>query len=219
MPNNPDCGKGVLFDVDGTLLDTVPLIVESYQHVFSLCLGHPIDPAVILAGIGTPLDAFFRQYWPEQAAEMRKIYLEHNHARLDTHIGIFRQVPELLEPLFSQRVPMAIVTSKSRDSAMHGLAVFDLERFFQVFIVKESTVRHKPDPEPVFEAMRQLGLTDPAKVIFVGDSLHDLNSARQAGCRSAIVDWTVMPADDLRAAKPDLWITKGQELADYIQRL
>lgn len=219
MPNSPCGGKAVLFDIDGTLLDTVPLIEESYQHVFMTCLGHPIDPAVILAGIGTPLDDFFRLYWPEQADEMRKIYLKHNHARLDTHIGIFRQVPDLLEPLFHRNIPMAVVTSKSRDSAMHGLAAFDLERYFQVFIVRESTTRHKPDPEPVFEAMRQLGLSDPAKVIFVGDSLHDLNCAKQAGCHSAIVDWTVMPADGLRSAQPDLWIKNGQELADYLERL
>ena len=219
MPDSPTDGKAVLFDIDGTLLDTVPLIVESYQHVFTTCLGHPIDPAVILAGIGTPLDTFFRQYWPDQAEVMRKIYFKHNHARLDTHIGIFRNVPALLKPLASRGIPMAIVTSKGRDSAMRGLDIFDLTPFFSVFIVKESTERHKPDPEPIHEAMRQLGLSDPARIIFVGDSLHDLHSAKKAGCHSAIVDWTAMPAAELRAADPDLWLLSGQELTEYLDKI
>lgn len=219
MANSPADSRAVLFDIDGTLLDTVPLIVESYQHVFRQCLGHMIDPDVILAGIGTPLDAFFRQFWPDQAENMRKIYLEHNHARLDTHIGIFRAVPSMLDTLSGQGITMAVVTSKSRYSAMRSLAFFDLERYFKAFIVKESTERHKPDPAPVFEAMSQLGLIDPARVVFVGDSLHDLNCAKRAGCRSAIVSWTAMPVADLRAAAPDLWLEDGPDLVRYLDTL
>ena len=219
MLNSPADGRAVLFDVDGTLLDTVPLIVESYQHVFMTCLGHPIDPAIILAGIGIPLDTFFRQYWPEQVDTMRQIYLKHNHARLDTHIAIFRTVPAMLAPLASRGIPMAIVTSKSRDSAMRGLDIFALKKFFRAFIVRESTQRHKPDPEPIQEALRQLGLTDPEKVVFVGDSLHDLHCAKRAGCHSAIVDWTAMPEAELRAANPDLWLQTGLELTEYLNTI
>lgn len=219
MSNNPSDGRAVLFDVDGTLLDTIPQIIDSYQYTFRTCLGHEIDVDMILASIGTPLDTFFSQWWPEQALAMRKVYLEHNQARAETHIGIFRHVPALLEAVAGLGIPMAVVTSKRRDSAMRNLATFQLTDCFQAIIVKESTTRHKPDPEPVFEAMRQLGLSDPGRIMFVGDSMHDLMCARQAGCRAAIVDWTAMPANQLMAEKPDLWLTGPQMLTDYLRTL
>lgn len=211
--------KAVLFDVDGTLLDTIPLIVESYQDTFRHFFGHPGSVPDILAGIGIPLDAFFRRSWPDQADAMKAIYLEHNHARLDTHIAVFREVPILLDRLSRLNVPMGIVTSKSRYSAMRSLKEFDLDRYFQTFIVKESTQQHKPHPEPLFEAMRQMRLNDPSRVVFVGDSLHDLQCAQRAGCRSAIVDWTAMPAAELAAAGPDLWLQKTGQLVDFLAKL
>jgi pyrophosphatase PpaX len=219
MTLDPSAGKAVLFDMDGTLLDTIPLIIESYQHAFRTCLGHEIDPQAILLGIGTPLDAFFRSRWPDQVDELRQVYLKHNHERLDTNVGIFLEVPAMLDSLDRLGMPMAIVTSKSSYSAKRSLADFQLDHYFKTVIAKESTTRHKPDPEPVFEAMRQLGLAEPDKVVFVGDSLHDLECAKRAGCRSAIVDWTAMPADPLRLASPDLWIRQAGQLADYLNSI
>lgn len=216
MTDCTNLGKAVLFDVDGTLLDTIPLIVESYQHTFSHFFDQPVDVADILAGIGIPLDTFFRSTWPDLADEMKKVYLEHNHARFDTHIAIFRQVPAMLDRLAAMGVPMGIVTSKSRYSAMRSLKDFDLDHYFQAFIVRESTQRHKPHPEPIFEAMRQMRLSDPSCIVFVGDSMHDLDCAKQAGCRSAIVDWTAMPVNGLMAAGPDLWLSSAGQLVDYL---
>ena len=210
MSNDPASGKAVLFDVDGTLLDTVPLIIESFRHTFQACLGHKVDDADILASIGTPLDAFFGRFWPEQAADMKKVYLEHNHARLDTNIGMFRKVPAMLDLLADAGIPMGVVTSKSQYSAMRSLKTFGIDRYFQVVISKESTARHKPDPEPVLEALRLMNLPDPDRVVFVGDSIHDLACAKRAGCRSAIVRWTLMPEAELIAAGPDLWLDDGR---------
>ncbi|MGI6334564.1 MAG: HAD family hydrolase [Saccharofermentanales bacterium] len=202
-----DCsfsGGAVFFDLDGTLLDTIPLIVESYQHTFRDFFGNPGNQADILAGIGLPLDDLFRNSWPEQAEAMKAVYLQHNHARLDTHIAIFREVPVMLERLRQLKIPMGIVTSKGQYSAMRSLRFFDLEHYFQIFIVKESTLLHKPNPEPLYEGMQQMRIDDPARVVYVGDSLHDLLCAKRAGCHSAIVDWTAMPREQLLAADPDL---------------
>ncbi|MGI6326684.1 MAG: HAD family hydrolase [Saccharofermentanales bacterium] len=207
------------FDLDGTLLDTVPLIIESYQHTFRHFLGEPGNEADILAGIGIPLDDFFRNSWPEQAEVMKAVYLQHNHARLDTHIAIFREVPVMLERLRRLKIPMGIVTSKRQYAAMRSLRFFDLEHYFQIFVVKESTLLHKPNPDPLYEAMRQMRIDSPARVVYIGDSLHDLHSAKRAGCRSAIVDWTAMPREQLLAADPDLWLTKTEELVDYFKHL
>lgn len=219
MTNKPATGIAVLFDVDGTLLDTVPLIVSTYQYVFCNFLGHPVDEAEILASIGTPLDIMFEQYDHEQAERMINLYLDYCRRHTETGIGIFLQVPRMLEMLAEKGFRLGIVTSKRRVSAMHSLSVFDLAKPFEVIITRESTEKHKPSPEPVLEAMRQLGVTDPSRVVFVGDSLHDLNCAKNAGCRSVIVDWTAMPADELRQAQPDLWLERPEQLVDFLGQI
>lgn len=219
MTNDAPSGRAVLFDVDGTLLDTVPMIVESYQHVFRRWLGHPGDEAAIMASIGTPLEESFRQFPPDQAEQMKQDYLAYNRIHLDSDVGIFLGIPRILQCLRELGIPLGIVTSKRRESAMYSLNGFGLADYFQVFIVRESTSRHKPDPEPVYEAMRQLKLNDPGRVIFVGDSLHDLYCARQAGCHSAIVDWTAMPAGELKAAGPDLWLAGADQLIEYLAKI
>lgn len=219
MTNKPATGIAVLFDVDGTLLDTVPLIVSTYQYVFCNFLGHPVDEAEILASIGTPLDIMFEKYDHEQAERMINFYLDYCRLHTDTGIGIFLQVPRMLEMLAEKGFRLGIVTSKRRVSAMHSLSVFDLAKPFEVIITRESTEKHKPSPEPVLEAMRQLGVTDPSRVVFVGDSLHDLNCAKNAGCRSVIVDWTAMPADELRQAQPDLWLERPEQLVDFLGQI
>jgi pyrophosphatase PpaX len=219
MPNDIAPGKAVLFDVDGTLLDTIPLITESYQHAFQTCLGYPGDPDAILASIGIPLDTFFLQFDPELAKLMKKTYLEYNHAHLETHTGVFLRVPEILRRLQAQGVPLGIVTSKRLSSAMFSLTEFNLDNFFQALVAMETTERHKPDPEPVFAAMRQLRLDDPSRVVFIGDSIHDLICAKRAGCRSAIVDWTAMPTAELKAAGPDLWLENAGQLMDFLDSI
>ena len=219
MTNKSANGITVLFDVDGTLLDTVPLIVRTYQYVFCTFLGHPVDEAEILASIGTPLDVMFEQYDHDQAERMIQLYLDYCSRHTDTGIGIFLAVPRLLRMLAERGCRLGIVTSKRRVSAMQSLSVFDLAKSFEVIITRESTQKHKPSPEPVLEAMRQLGVTDPSRVVFVGDSLHDLNCAKNVGCRSVIVDWTAMPAEELRQALPDLWLERPEQLVDYLARI
>jgi len=207
--------EAVLFDVDGTLLDTVPLIVETHQHAFRTWLGHPGDIDSIMASIGTPLEDFFLQVAPDLVEPLLQTYLEFNEARLDTHVGIFREAVPMLQKLHDLGIPLGVVTSKRRDAVMHSLHSFGLAKYFQVLISKETTSRHKPDPEPALEALRQLKLNDPGRVIFVGDSVHDLYCAQRAGCRSAIVGWTAMPVEELRAAGPDLWLENADQLADF----
>ncbi len=211
--------KAVLFDLDGTLLDTVPLIVETYHHIFEQYLGHRGQMDEILASIGTPLETVFEQYDPALGTKMIKAYLDHNVKHLRTHVGVFLKAFDLLQKLEDAGLPMGIVTSKRAYSTNIGLDDFDLRRFFQAIITKESTDRHKPDPEPVLEAMRQLGVSDRSKVLFVGDSTHDLICAKRAGVHSAIVSWTAMPVDALQAQSPDLWLDSSDQLLDYMNQL
>lgn len=213
--DNTRC-QAVLFDLDGTLLDTIPLIMESFQHVYQLFTGQPGDPVKIRQSIGTPLEQCFSEFAPGQIQNMISEFTQHNQQRLDSHVAIFLGILPLLEKLRERSLKMGIVTSKRLETARHSLRLFDIERYFDVVIGKESTATHKPAPEPVWTAIEKLGLEHPDQAVFVGDSMHDLISAQNAGCVSAIAGWTGMPRFPLYQKKPDLWINQPDQLVQWL---
>ncbi len=202
----------ILFDLDGTLLDTVPFILESHQHAWTTHTGAPGDPARILATIGRPIEFAFDDADESLRAQMRESYLAHNVANNDTRIAVFLGVPGMLDALRRLGVRVGIVTSKRRAIMERCLRLFELEDRFEVLVAKEDTVRHKPFPEPLLLAMERLGEVDPMRVLYVGDTLHDLMCARNAGMPAAVVDWTAMDRKELRDASPEVWCLEADDL-------
>lgn len=207
----------VLFDVDGTLIDSIPFIVESFQHSFNHHLGHPHDVESILSGIGIPLETYFSAWPPELAHALMATYLEYNLAHVSQGIAIFSQVPAMLQGLRRKGLPLGIVTSKRLAALEPTLQDFDLDGYFDLIMTKEDTHRHKPDPEPLLEAMRRLGLSDPSRVLYVGDSIHDLECAIRAGVQPVMVEWTRMPKAALHEAHPAIWIDRPTDLITVVE--
>jgi len=205
---------GVLFDMDGTLIDTVPFIVESFRHTFAQHHVTGVSDAHIMASIGTPLETYLRQFAGAATREMVETYTRYNERWLNKAIAIFLGVPAMLDSLRALPVRTGVVTAKRRVSAMLTLRVFDLESCFDTIIAKEDTTRHKPHPEPLQLAMNNLGLTDPSRVLYVGDSIHDIRSAHAAGCLACAVNWSRMPHEDLMAEKPQFWAKTAHEIVD-----
>lgn len=203
---------GVLFDMDGTLIDTVPHIMDTFHHTFKTFHVTDISDEAILASIGTPLETFLRQVSATDVQRMVAVYREHNERSMDQSIAIFLGIPEMLAALRAFGVRLGVVTAKLRTSALQTLGVFGLQDSFDVIIVKEDTTRHKPDPEPLQLAMSRLGLADASRVLYVGDSIHDIKSARAAGCAACAVGWTRMPYADLRAEQPHFWAAQPAEI-------
>jgi pyrophosphatase PpaX len=208
----------ILFDVDGTLIDSIPFIVECFQHAFTRHFGHPWDVADIMSGIGTPLESYFKTKWTEeQASKLMASYLEYNLAHLHTGIGIFNNVHQMLEGLRQTGLPLGIVTSKRLPALLPTLQDFDLAAYFDLIITKEDTQLHKPNPEPLYEAMNRLGLSQPGRIIYVGDSIHDLECAVRAGCQPVMVGWTRMPKNALVQAYPAIWIENPTDLIVIVE--
>lgn len=205
---------GVLFDMDGTLIDTVPFIVESFRHTFAQHQVTGVSDAHIMASIGTPLETYLRQFAGAATRDMVETYTRYNELWLNKAIAIFLGVPTMLESLHALPVRTGVVTAKRRISAMLTLRVFDLETCFDTIIAKEDTTHHKPHPEPLLLAMKNLGLTDPSRVLYVGDSIHDIRSAHAAGCLACAVNWSRMPHEDLMAEKPHFWAKNAREIVD-----
>src|SRR5512139_3657317 len=181
--------RAVLFDLDGTLIDSIPLIVASMRHAFD---GHPHPPSVAewVALVGTPLDTMIRRWAVDEAdvARLKERYKEHQWAHHDAMVRAFPGVPGMLERLGGRGVRMAVVTSKLERSARRSLEFVGLLRHFELVVGLEATLRHKPDPEPVLHAVRHLGAAAPGAA-FVGDSPHDVEAGNAAGVATVATLW------------------------------
>lgn len=210
----------VLFDFDGTIADTVPLIMESFQYVFTLLTGAPGDPQYLLSTIGEPLERTFLVLPEDQREEAMHLYFRYNEEKLASGVGLFIGMVGMLESIRRTGACTGIVTSKRRSVASFTIDQFGLGGYFDVSITKESTVRHKPHPDPILKALEDLGQKfglrtpiDRSDVLFVGDSIHDLRCARNAGVDVAMVDWTYMDKEVLRGEKPEHWVMTAGEIA------
>lgn len=211
----------VLFDLDGTVLDTTPMIVESLRHTAHTHLPEWAAPeADLVHGIGTPLEHQFVEHIrlagrapdPALAEAMLATYLDHNLAIHDARVRVFEGVVPMLDRLQARGAVLGIVTSKTTSTARRGLEVTGLLPRFQCLIGKTEVRNFKPHPEPVLTALAALG-AKANDTVYVGDSPHDLHSGRAAGTATAAATWGPFPEATLRAAAPDHWLTHPDDLA------
>jgi pyrophosphatase PpaX len=211
--------RALLFDLDGTLLDSIELILASARHTFAGRERAPSD-AEWLAGVGTPLASQLRAFArdePDVEALTRR-YRAHQLEHHDRLTRCFADVPGTLAALEARGHPMAVVTSKATAVARRGLAHTGIERFFPVVIGADETTRHKPDPEPVRLALDRLGYA-PAEALFVGDSTHDVLAGRAAGVVTVAACWGPFERGALEAAGADHFLDCPADLPGLIDQL
>lgn len=198
---SPPLPAPVLFDLDGTLIDSIGLIVKSAQFAFAQCgLDCPSEKDW-LTGVGRPLPVMFQHFAPGHEEPLIAAYREFQMANHDLLIAIYPGVLEMLTTLAARGHPMAIVTSKTNVLALRGLVHTGIDQFFETVVGMDSCKRHKPDPEPVQIALERLG-REPEGAFFVGDSIHDIESGNAAGVASVGTLWGPFKADDLAPARP-----------------
>ncbi|MBP2653176.1 MAG: ppaX [Firmicutes bacterium] len=203
--------KGILFDLDGTLLDTNKLIIESFQHTFKVHYNREVDLDVVRAYFGRPLRAALEYLGPDKIDELTRTYREFNAANHDRLTGIFPGVAETIKSLYEQDIRLAVVTSKMQARARKGLELFDLEKYFCTIVGCDNCQKHKPDPEPVQRALNELGLIGE-DCLMIGDSPFDLASAKAVGVKTAAVRWTEVPWNFLMEENPDYILDNIKDL-------
>lgn len=192
----------VVFDLDGTLADTVDLIVASYQHAFRTVVGHEEDPELIKSWIGRTLMDAFTSYSPERAHELYEAYLPWNADNTERLIRGYDGVREVLAELTAAGARLGVATSKRRVSARQAMDVLGLGEYLPVLVSMEDTATHKPDPAPVLLAIERLGGT-PGEAVYVGDAVVDVLAGQGAGTATVAVTWGAGHPEALLVAGPD----------------
>lgn len=197
--------NAVLFDLDGTLADTVEMILRCYRHTMRTHLGDPLPDERWLSTIGTPLRDQLRDFArsEDEARAMLDTYETHQRSIHDRHVRPFEGAVETVEELRRRDIPLAIVTSKRREMALRTLEACGLGPHFEVVVTASDVTAGKPDPEPVRKALEALDVTPDKSVLFVGDSPYDIRSGRSAGVRTAGALWGPYARSQLEDAGPD----------------
>jgi pyrophosphatase PpaX len=191
--------KAVLFDLDGTLIDTEELILTSFKYATEKVLGRTIPNEDLLNMVGTPLDVQMEQIDTAHAAQLVEVYRAHNRTVHDELVRGFLGVREALDELLGDGYRLAVVTSKRHELAVRGLTCFGLERCFEFLLGSDDTQQHKPDPGPIFEAAARLEV-DTGVCVYVGDSPYDMRAARAAGAVAVAALWGMFSHERLQAA-------------------
>lgn len=195
----------VLFDLDGTLIDSVDLIIDSYQHTYRTH-GLPVaSREAIIEGIGTPLWTVFGELTDDRAEIDRWVvtYREFNLGHHDQRVRAFPGVVEMVRTIGAAGRRLGIVTSKNNAGARRGLALIGIAEQVEVVIGSDDVTNPKPHPEPVERALAELR-AEAVDAVFIGDSHHDVASGRAAGVRTVAVSWGPIEAARLRAAGADI---------------
>ena len=203
----------VLFDLDGTLIDSGAIIVASMRHAATTVLGREIPDEQLKAAVGGPgLIAQMRALDEARVDELVEAYRLHNeplHAQLEACAGI----EDALRSLRDEGRRLGIVTAKRQATVRLAFDVIPgLEDYFEVVVGADDTERHKPHPDPILAALDRLE-SRPAEAAYVGDSPFDIASAKAAGVTAVAVAWGgIHTAERLEREEPDALVHTAEEL-------
>jgi pyrophosphatase PpaX len=207
----------VLFDLDGTLIDSGALILSSFRHATRTVLGRVIADDVLMANVGGHgLHAQMRALDEQHTDELVRVYREHNHAAYRA-VRAFPGIHDLLERASARGRRLGVVTVKSRATTELTFELLSLGRFFGAVVTGDDTERHKPDPQPLLRALETLGASAESAA-YVGDSPFDVEAAKAAGVLAVAVAWGgIHPRHRLEAEQPDLIVETPAELASVLE--
>ncbi|MGH7654549.1 MAG: HAD-IA family hydrolase [Gemmatimonadaceae bacterium] len=216
----PTALRAVLFDLDGTLIDSIWLIVDAMHHAFEAFDGEVPDDPTWMAGIGTPLYKQLAKYArsPEELEILRERYRAYQVIHHDNVVKAYPGAVDVLAGLHARGLVMGIVTSKGDELARRGIELTGLAKYLPVVIGADSVTKHKPEPEPVLLALERLGVA-AGEAVMVGDSPHDISSGNAAGVRTIGALWGPFTREQIAVAKPTYWLSNISELPALVDSL
>ncbi|MDR0308489.1 MAG: HAD-IA family hydrolase [Coriobacteriales bacterium] len=207
--------KAILFDLDGTLIDTRELILDSFYAACDEVVGYRLPAESILRLVGIPLVEQMAELFPGHEQAMVEAYRRNNALRHDDLVAGFPGTQAALDELAGRGLPMAVVTSKLHKFAMKGLEFFDLQVYFQFVIGSDDSTMHKPNPEPLLIAADRLGL-EPEECFYIGDSPYDMRAAVAADMKAIGVEWGMFSPKSLLEAGANVLAPSYSELTGVL---
>ncbi|MBN8193891.1 pyrophosphatase PpaX [Bacillus sp. NTK074B] len=201
----------ILFDLDGTLINTNDLIISSFLHTLNHYYPGQYEEKDVHPFMGPPLEESFGGLNPERMEEMCAHYRAYNHEHHDSLVTEFEGVYETVQTLFENGYKLAIVSTKVRDVVLKGLDLMNLRPFFEVIITLDEVENAKPHPEPIEKALIALG-SSPDEAIMIGDNHHDILAGKNAGVLSAGVAWSAKGREHLAHYEPDFMLENMKDL-------
>lgn len=208
----------VLFDFDGTVMDTNNVIIQSWQHTFRTLENREEDLDKIIKTFGEPLELTMKKIFPDvPAEESMAIYRSYHYDNFGELISVFPGMKELIKELKKKEYKLGVVTSRLKKTTLQGLEKYGLSQYFDAVVTADDTSRHKPDPEPVNIALEKLKST-PENSIMVGDTMFDIFCARNAGVKSVLVNWALAVSEEEKNGPdgPDYVIEKAEDLLEIL---
>jgi pyrophosphatase PpaX len=197
-----DEATAVVFDLDGTLIDSFGLIDASFRHAAASVLDRALSEDEVMARWGEPLPARAAHLGAGRVDELIAAYTAYYDANQDRLCRPFASVPEMLAALAARGVRMGVATSKRRRSTRQAIERCGLARWIGAAISAEDVPAPKPAADPVLAALRCLRVA-PARAWMVGDGVFDIEAARRAGVRSVAALWGTREREALLDARPD----------------
>ena len=206
----------VLFDLDGTVVDSGAIILASMRHAMREVLGSEHSDHELMEAVGGPgLEAQMAAFAPDRIDELVSVYRAHNEPLHDELVAC-TGMEEVLVRLHAEGRRLGIVTAKRRSTVELAFANVPLAHLFETVVGGDETARHKPDPEPLLLAAQRMG-ADPAQTAYVGDSPFDVGAAKAAGMFAIAVTWGgIHDRARLEPVEPDAIIDTPEELLDLV---
>jgi pyrophosphatase PpaX len=202
----------VLFDLDGTVIDSGAMILASMRHAVREVLGVEVPDEQLMAAVGGPgLEAQMQALSPDRVDELVTVYRAHNEP-LHDELVCCTGMDEVLVQLKDEGRRLGIVTAKRRQTVELAFARIPIEHLFETVVGGDETKKHKPDPEPLLLALERLGAA-PDDAVYVGDAPFDVKAAKAAGLYSVGVSWGgIHGRERVEAEEPDALVDTTEEL-------
>ena len=206
--------NAILFDLDGTLLDSVPVILKASREAYAQ-MGMPYDEALVRKSIGLPLEVQACRDAPDRYDEFLETYREIYRKYEGRAVRLFPDTLAMLDIVRSRGFTMGIVTSKSARGAQRAIQQTGMAGKFQVVVAADDVRRPKPHPEPILAAPDTLEAS-PDRAVYVGDSLYDVDAAQKACVKMVGVSWGARSPEDLAIACADLVFDTWWQFLDWL---
>jgi pyrophosphatase PpaX len=211
----------VIFDFDGTIMDTNEIVMSSWQYAARELLGHEFPEETLTSTFGEPIAHSVESLFPGCDPDLAvKLYREFHREHFANMINLFPGVREALETLCESGYKLGVVTNRLRRTTEIGLQQFDIEKYFGVVVAVGEAPKDKPEPEHIWFALDKLG-SAPDRAVLVGDSQNDIIGGHNAGLIAILVAWSMAMGEGHgdATAKPDYVIGAPEDLPPLLRRL